>query len=145
MAIGFWMNNKNCYGCKTCSIACKSEKQLDRGVLLRTVTEIRQDDPAVGNAASSRVIGMDEDVRLGVARPSTWWAPTTSPTGTASSSPPPRRPSSGWPLGRKRASTPSPTSSMAFFSFSSSRVMPVGSMTLLIRVSMGTSKASPKP
>ena len=46
MAIGFWMNNKNCYGCKTCSIACKSEKQLDRGVLLRTVTEIRQDDPA---------------------------------------------------------------------------------------------------
>ena len=30
MAIGFWMNNKNCYGCKTCSIACKSEKQLDR-------------------------------------------------------------------------------------------------------------------
>ena len=35
MAIGFWMNNKNCYGCKTCSIACKSEKQLDKGVLLR--------------------------------------------------------------------------------------------------------------
>ena len=31
MAIGFWMNNKNCYGCKTCSIACKSEKQLDNG------------------------------------------------------------------------------------------------------------------
>lgn len=38
MAIGFWMNNKNCYGCKTCSIACKSEKQLDKGVLLRHVT-----------------------------------------------------------------------------------------------------------
>lgn len=46
MAIGFWMNNKNCYGCKTCSIACKSEKQLGLGVLLREVTEIRQDDPA---------------------------------------------------------------------------------------------------
>ena len=46
MAIGFWMNSMYCYGCKTCSIACKSEKQLDRGVLLRTVTEIRQDDPA---------------------------------------------------------------------------------------------------
>ena len=45
MAIGFWMNNKNCYGCKTCSIACKSEKQLDKGVLLRHVTAIRQDDP----------------------------------------------------------------------------------------------------
>ena len=30
MALGFWMNNKNCYGCKTCSIACKSEKQLTR-------------------------------------------------------------------------------------------------------------------
>ena len=35
MALGFWMNNKNCYGCKTCSIACKSEKQLNEGVLLR--------------------------------------------------------------------------------------------------------------
>ena len=45
MALGFWMNNKNCYGCKTCSIACKSEKQLDQGVLLRHVTEIKQDDP----------------------------------------------------------------------------------------------------
>ena len=45
MAIGFWMNNKNCYGCKTCSIACKSEKQLDKGVLLRHVTVIRQDAP----------------------------------------------------------------------------------------------------
>lgn len=45
MAIGFWMNNKNCYGCKTCSIACKSEKQLDKGVLLRHVTAIRQDAP----------------------------------------------------------------------------------------------------
>ena len=45
MAIGFWMNNKNCYGCKTCYIACKSEKQLDKGVLLRHVTAIRQDAP----------------------------------------------------------------------------------------------------
>ena len=45
MAIGFWMNNKNCYGCKTCSFACMSEKQLDLGVLLRHVTAIRQDDP----------------------------------------------------------------------------------------------------
>ncbi len=45
MALGFWMNNKNCYGCKTCSIACKSEKQLGSGVLLRRVTEIKQDDP----------------------------------------------------------------------------------------------------
>ena len=38
MALGFWMNNKNCYGCKTCSIACKSEKQLNEGVLLRKVS-----------------------------------------------------------------------------------------------------------
>ena len=45
MALGFWMSNKNCYGCKTCSIACKSEKQLGSGVLLRRVTEIKQDDP----------------------------------------------------------------------------------------------------
>lgn len=45
MALGFWMNNKNCYGCKTCSIACKSEKQLNEGVLLRKVSCIRQDNP----------------------------------------------------------------------------------------------------
>lgn len=45
MALGFWMNNKNCYGCKTCSIACKSEKQLNKGVLLRHVTTIKQDAP----------------------------------------------------------------------------------------------------
>ena len=45
MALGFWMSNKNCYGCKTCSIACKSEKRLNKGVLLRRVTEIRQDAP----------------------------------------------------------------------------------------------------
>lgn len=45
MALGFWMNNKNCYGCKTCSIACKSEKQLNEGVLLRKVSCIRQDSP----------------------------------------------------------------------------------------------------
>ena len=45
MALGFWMNNKNCYGCKTCSIACKSEKQLNEGVLLRKVSCILQDSP----------------------------------------------------------------------------------------------------
>ena len=45
MALGFWMNNKNCYGCKTCSIACKSEKQLNNGVLLRHVIEIKQKEP----------------------------------------------------------------------------------------------------
>jgi Fe-S-cluster-containing dehydrogenase component len=45
MALGFYINNKNCYGCKTCSIACKSEKQLSEGVLLRTVTKIPQDNP----------------------------------------------------------------------------------------------------
>lgn len=44
MAPGFWMNNKNCYGCKTCPSPGKSEKQLDQGVLLRHVTEIKQDD-----------------------------------------------------------------------------------------------------
>lgn len=45
MALGFWMNNKNCYGCKTCSIACKAEKQLNNGVLMRHVVEIKQEDP----------------------------------------------------------------------------------------------------
>ena len=45
MSLGFWMNNKDCYGCKTCAIACKSEKQLGLGVQLRHVVEIKQDDP----------------------------------------------------------------------------------------------------
>ena len=45
MALGFWINNKDCYGCKTCSIACKSENQLGAGVLLRHVTDIVQDKP----------------------------------------------------------------------------------------------------
>lgn len=45
MALGFYINNKNCYGCKTCSIACKSEKQLNENVLLREVTKITQDEP----------------------------------------------------------------------------------------------------
>jgi Fe-S-cluster-containing dehydrogenase component len=45
MALGFYMDNKDCYGCKTCMIACKGEKQLNDKVLLRVVRVIKQDEP----------------------------------------------------------------------------------------------------
>lgn len=45
MSLGFFIDNENCYGCKTCSIACKSEKQLGAGVLLREVRTFVQKEP----------------------------------------------------------------------------------------------------
>lgn len=45
MAYGFYINNDNCFGCKTCSMACKNEKQSAKGVMLRRVREIVQDEP----------------------------------------------------------------------------------------------------
>lgn len=45
MALGFWMNNKHCFGCATCAIACKSEKQLESGTLLRHLVTMTQNAP----------------------------------------------------------------------------------------------------
>lgn len=42
---GFLIDIKRCYGCKTCSMACKSENQTPPGVLWRRVREYETDGP----------------------------------------------------------------------------------------------------
>jgi DMSO reductase iron-sulfur subunit len=42
---GFLIDIKRCYGCKTCSMACKSENQTPPGVLWRRVREYETDTP----------------------------------------------------------------------------------------------------
>lgn len=45
MKLGFYIDSKGCYGCKTCSVACAQEKQLPDEVYIRQVKEIKQDSP----------------------------------------------------------------------------------------------------
>ena len=46
MALGFFIDNKNCYGCKTCSMSCiVSNLPGNRTTFLRRVQEIRMDQP----------------------------------------------------------------------------------------------------
>lgn len=40
MAQGFYHNSANCYGCKTCSVACANEKMVTPGTFLRRVRQI---------------------------------------------------------------------------------------------------------
>lgn len=42
---GFLFDMRGCYGCKTCSMACKSENATPAGVLWRRVREFHYDDP----------------------------------------------------------------------------------------------------
>ncbi|CAB1218566.1 4Fe-4S dicluster domain-containing protein [Serratia liquefaciens] len=42
---GFLVDMRGCYGCKTCSMACKSENATPAGVLWRRVREFHFDDP----------------------------------------------------------------------------------------------------
>src|SRR5690625_140954 len=42
---GFAINMQDCYGCKTCAVACKSEKLTAQGVNLRKVREFTTEDP----------------------------------------------------------------------------------------------------
>ena len=42
---GFLIDMQNCYGCKTCSMACKSENMTPMGVLWRRVRERHTDEP----------------------------------------------------------------------------------------------------
>lgn len=42
---GFLINTKDCYGCRTCSMACKSENVTPPGVLWRRVREFNDDSP----------------------------------------------------------------------------------------------------
>ena len=51
MTLGFHVATDHCYGCKTCTVACASEQQLDPGVLLRRVTA----DSTGSNSAGHRL------------------------------------------------------------------------------------------
>jgi len=42
---GFYMNMESCYGCKTCEVACKSEKKLPKGVQWRKVKFFQTETP----------------------------------------------------------------------------------------------------
>lgn len=42
---GFAINMQECYGCKTCAVACKSENMTPKGVNWRTVREFTTEDP----------------------------------------------------------------------------------------------------
>lgn len=42
---GFLIDMQHCYGCKTCTMACKSENLTPLGVLWRRVREFRADNP----------------------------------------------------------------------------------------------------
>lgn len=47
MTQGFFVSSENCYGCKTCQVACANEKLLTPGVFIRRV---RQFDKPAGHA-----------------------------------------------------------------------------------------------
>ena len=49
MTLGFHVATENCYGCKTCTIACANEHLLNSGIYLRRVREIDRSDK-VGHA-----------------------------------------------------------------------------------------------
>ena len=42
---GFLINMEDCYGCKTCAVACKSENQTPAGVQWRRVREFTTENP----------------------------------------------------------------------------------------------------
>ncbi len=49
MAQGFFVNSANCYGCKSCQVACANEKLLAPGTFIRRVRQINA--PAPGGHA----------------------------------------------------------------------------------------------
>ena len=49
MTLGFYVATDRCYGCKTCSVACAKEHQLNSEVLLRRVRQIDKASP-IGHA-----------------------------------------------------------------------------------------------
>lgn len=42
MTQGFFVNSANCYGCKSCQVACANEKVLTPGVFIRRVREVER-------------------------------------------------------------------------------------------------------
>ncbi len=74
MAQGFFINSEDCYGCKSCQVACANEKLLAPGVFIRRVRQIQKagghafvsmscnhcDDPACGeNCPVGAYLNMD--------------------------------------------------------------------------------------
>lgn len=48
MSLGFYINNKNCYGCKTCSVACTTARLPENNTtFMRHVIDIKLEDPMV--------------------------------------------------------------------------------------------------
>lgn len=47
MTLGFYIDNKGCYGCKTCSVACAVGRGTNDDLFMRTVHDIAQDEPPV--------------------------------------------------------------------------------------------------
>ncbi len=67
MAKGFFFNNKDCYGCMTCSVACITDKLPGNSVTyLRNVTEILVDDPKTYSFMSMSCNHCDNPVCLAV-------------------------------------------------------------------------------
>ncbi len=61
MALGFVFNNKNCYGCKTCSMACiVNQLPGNKETFLRRVNEFRPDDELMGGFLSMSCNHCDE-------------------------------------------------------------------------------------
>lgn len=46
MGQGFYIDSENCYGCKTCQVACAKDKQLHSNVFLRRVRRYDMPSPA---------------------------------------------------------------------------------------------------
>lgn len=46
MTVGFFVATNRCYGCKTCTVSCASERQLRPGVLLRRVRRVEAAEAA---------------------------------------------------------------------------------------------------
>ncbi|WP_018213447.1 4Fe-4S dicluster domain-containing protein [Desulfitobacterium hafniense] len=44
--VGFYINMANCYGCQTCTVACKSEQKTAPGVSWRKVRKFDTENPA---------------------------------------------------------------------------------------------------
>lgn len=45
MTQGFFVNSADCYGCKSCQVACATEKVLTPGVFIRRVRQINAAAP----------------------------------------------------------------------------------------------------
>ena len=45
MTQGFFVNSDDCYGCKSCQVACANEKLLTPGVFIRRVRQINAAAP----------------------------------------------------------------------------------------------------